>query len=97
MVNVCRKPGEWQTYDILWEVPHYKSDGSVERPAYVTVLQNGVVVQNHFALLGETAFEHAPEYKKHADTGPIMLQYHLNPVRFRNIWVRPMKPIVPKP
>jgi hypothetical protein len=95
MVNVCRKPGEWQSYDILWEAPRFKAGGSVERPAYVTVLQNGVVVQNHYALLGGTAFEHAPSYTKHAETGPIMLQFHNNPVRFRNIWLREMKPIVP--
>jgi hypothetical protein len=96
MVNVCRKPGEWQAYDILWERPRFKEDGSVERPAYVTILQNGVVVQNHFALLGATGFDHAPKYEKHAETGPIGLQFHGNPVRFRNIWVREMKPMVPK-
>ena len=65
MVNACRKPGAWQTYDILWEVPHFKADGSVERPAYVTVLQNGVVVQNHTEVLGSTLYEEPPKYEKH--------------------------------
>ena len=70
--------------------------GSVERPANVTLLHNGVVVQNHFALLGETGYDHAPAYKKHADEGPIGLQFHGNPVRFRNIWLREIAPIVGK-
>jgi 3-keto-disaccharide hydrolase len=95
MVNACRKPGEWQTYDILWEGPHFNADGSVGRPAYATILHNGVVVQNHFALLGATGYDHAPAYAKHPDTGPIMLQFHGNPVRFRNIWIREMKAITP--
>ncbi len=96
MVNACRKPGEWQTYDILWEVPHFREDGTVERPAYVTVLQNGVVVQNHTEVLGGTAWDRGPKYEKHPDKAPIQLQNHGNPVRFRNIWVREMKPPVGK-
>jgi hypothetical protein len=95
MVNACRKPGEWQTYDILWEGPRFKGDGSVERPAYVTVLHNGVVVQNHVALLGSTFYDRPPAYEKHPETGPIRLQHHGNPVRFRNIWVREIKPVQP--
>ena len=71
----------------------FKDDGSVARPAYVTVLHNGVVVQNHFELLGGTFFEQAPKYAKHPEKQPIQLQNHSNPVRFRNIWVREMKPI----
>ncbi|HEX4589665.1 MAG TPA: DUF1080 domain-containing protein [Gemmataceae bacterium] len=95
MVNACRKPGEWQTYDILWEAPRFKGDGGVERPAYVTVLHNGVAIQNHTELLGSTAYDEPPQYHKHPDRAPIELQFHGNPVRFRNIWVREMKPAVP--
>jgi hypothetical protein len=93
MVNACRKPGEWQTYDILFEAARFGPDGKVQRPAYITVLQNGVVVQNHFEIQGDTAWDHAPAYTKTAEKGPIELQFHNNPVRFRNIWVREMKPI----
>lgn len=96
MVNASRKPGEWQTYDILWEAP--KFDGSkVIKPAYVTVLHNGVVVQNHFELTGVTSYVEPPKYKPHPAKGPIELQYHNNPVRFRNIWIREIKDITSKP
>jgi hypothetical protein len=95
MVNACRKPGEWQTYDILWETPRFKPDGTVERPAFVTVLQNGVVVQNHTEVLGSTGYDHPPIYEKHSSKAPIQLQFHGNPVRFRNIWVREMIPLTP--
>jgi hypothetical protein len=93
MVNVCRKPGEWQTYDILFEAARFGEGGQVQRPAYITVLQNGVVVQNHFAIQGDTAWDKPPHYGKTGERGPIELQFHGNPVRFRNIWVREMKPI----
>jgi hypothetical protein len=96
MVNVCRKPGEWQTYDILFEAPRFNEDGSVKRPCYITVLQNGVVVQNHFELLGGTFFDRSPIYIKHPEKLPIHLQFHGNPVRFRNIWIREMVAIVPE-
>ncbi len=95
MVNVCRKPGEWQTYDILFEAPRFGEDGKVERPGIVTVLQNGVVVVNHFHILGSTSYDRPPEYQKHPVEEPIHLQFHGNPVRFRNIWIREMKPIEP--
>jgi hypothetical protein len=88
LVNVCRKPGEWQTYDIIFTAPRFNDDGSVKSPAYLTVLHNGVLVQNHFALEGATAWHKAPEYTKHADKLPISLQDHGNPVKFRNIWIR---------
>jgi len=94
MVNACRKPGEWQTLDILFEAPQFESDGKVAKPAIVTVLQNGVVVQNHFELLGGTAWDSPPKYEKHGDKAPIQLQHHGNPVRFRNIWIRDMQPLV---
>jgi hypothetical protein len=88
MVNACRKPGEWQTYDILFTAPRFKEDGSVARPGYVTVLQNGVVVQNHFELQGSTSYTEAPKYTKHAEREPINLQFHGNDTMFRNIWIR---------
>ncbi|MGD0896461.1 MAG: DUF1080 domain-containing protein, partial [Thermoguttaceae bacterium] len=91
LVNASRKPGQWQTYDILWEAPRFDDKGAVAKPACVTVLHNGVVAQNHFQVLGETAWDHKPEYKSKASKGPIGLQFHGNPVRFRNIWVREIK------
>ena len=95
LVNACRKPGEWQTYDILFEAPRFEKDGKVARPGYVTVLQNGIVVQNHTALTGGTFYDRPPAYEPHADRAPMHLQFHGDPVRFRNIWVREMKDIVP--
>ena len=92
MVNVCRKPGEWQTYDIVFEAPQFAADGKLERPAYVTVFQNGVLIQNHFELSGNTFFDKAPAYKKHGEKEPLTLFYHGNEVKFRNIWVREFKP-----
>ncbi len=97
MVNACRKPGEWQTYDIIWEGPRFDEQGKLLKPAYVTVLQNGVVVQNHFKLLGQTSYVEKPHYVPHPAKMPIALQFHGNPVRFRNIWVREIKDIVGKP
>lgn len=94
MVNACKKPGEWQTYDILFESPRFKDDGSVERPGYVTLLHNGVVVLNHFELQGNTYYDQPPAYKKHPPRMPIHLQNHGNPVRYRNIWLREMTPMV---
>lgn len=91
LVNANRKPGEWQSYDIIWKCPRFDDEGKLVSPAYITVLHNGVLVQNHFELLGDTPFNRAPEYKPHSDKGPISLQYHGNPVRFRNIWVRELK------
>lgn len=93
MVNACRKPGEWQTYDIIFEAPRFGADGQVNRPAYLTVLHNGVLVQNHFELQGGTFYDRPAAYEKHEDRLPLHLQFHGNPVRFRNIWVREIKPI----
>jgi len=92
LVNVCRKPGEWQTYDILFEAPRFDGQGKLVRPAYVTVIQNGVVVQNHFEIQGATAWDAPPKYTAHAPKLPLSLQYHGNPVRFRNIWIRELPP-----
>jgi hypothetical protein len=86
-VNACRKPGEWNTYDIIYIAPRFRKNGSVESPAYITVLHNGVIVQNHAEVQGETAYIGAPSYKAHG-TAPIMLQDHGNAVSYRNIWLR---------
>lgn len=96
MANAMRKPGEWNTYDIFWTAPRFAVNGDVESPAYVTVVHNGVLVQNHFELMGPSSFVEAPHYTVHDPTGPISLQDHGNPVRFRNIWVRDIKPAVGK-
>jgi hypothetical protein len=93
MVNAMRKPGEWNSYDIVWTAPRFNDDGSLKSPAYMTALHNGVLILNHFELLGDTPFNRPPKYKPHSEKGPITLQDHGNPVRFRNIWVRPMQPI----
>ncbi|MEJ7693265.1 DUF1080 domain-containing protein [Daejeonella sp.] len=90
LVNASRKPGEWQTYDVVWTAPVFNDDGSVKSPARVTVLHNGVLIQNNIELKGETAYIGAPVYKKHGPT-PIKLQDHGDPslaISFRNIWVR---------
>jgi hypothetical protein len=88
LVNASRPPGEWQDYDIIFTAPRFKADGSLESPAYVTMLHNGVLVQNHRALIGAMAYRAVGKYTPHGPTGPILLQDHGNPVRFRNIWVR---------
>ena len=88
IVNASRGPGQWQTYDIIFTAPRFNDDGSVKTPAYVTVLHNGVVIQNHFELQGGTSFTAPASYRKHAEKESINIQFHGNPVRFRNIWVR---------
>ncbi|MDR3771999.1 MAG: DUF1080 domain-containing protein [Terracidiphilus sp.] len=90
LVNPNRKPGEWQSYDIVWTAPTFNDDGSLKTPAYVTAFFNGVLVQNHFQLWGQTLYVGKPFYKKY-DRAPIKLQAHgdkSEPLSFRNIWVR---------
>lgn len=87
LANACRKPGEWQTYDIIFTAPRFDKE-KVVSPAYVTVIHNGVVVQNHTPFLGSSTYKKLPVYEAHEDRGSIVLQDHNNPVRFRNIWVR---------
>ena len=90
LVNASRKPGEWQTYDVAWTAPTFNDDGSLKTPAYVTVLFNGILVQNHFELKGQTLYIGKPFYRKY-DSAPIKLQAHgdkSEPMSFRNIWVR---------
>jgi len=87
LVNVCKKPGEWQTYDIIWTAPRFKEDGTLFLPARATVLHNGVLVQNNVSLLGPTEYIGIPKYKAHGP-GAIVLQDHGNTVSYRNIWIR---------
>jgi len=91
LVNPSRKPGEWQTYDVIWTAPTFKADSTVNTPAIVTVIYNGVVVQNNFELKGPTQYVGAPSYSKAHGPAPIKLQAHgdkSEPVSFRNIWIR---------
>ncbi len=90
LVNPARKPGQWQSFDIVFLAPRF--DGKkLLRPAYLTVLFNGVLVQCHRAVLGAVAHRQLPAYKAPISQGPIQLQQHGSAVRFRNIWVRPLK------
>jgi hypothetical protein len=91
LVNASRTPEEWQTYDIVFIAPRFKDDGTLESPASATVFHNGVVAHNHTALIGPMAFRALPHYRPNGPKGPILLQDHGNPVRFRNIRVRPVK------
>jgi Domain of Unknown Function (DUF1080) len=87
LVNASRKPGEWQTYDIVFHGPRFGEDGSLTRKARVTVFHNGLLVQDNVDIQGTTSTE-KPEYHKQADKLPLALQDHNHPVRYRNIWVR---------
>ena len=87
LVNACQKPGKWNTYDIIYTAPRFKEDGSLQSHGRITVLHNGVLVQNNTMILGTTEFIGFPRIVAHSK-GPIILQDHLNPVRFRNIWIR---------
>jgi hypothetical protein len=90
LVNASRKPGEWQSYDVAWMAPVFNADGTLKSPAYVTAFYNGVLVQNHFELKGQTLYIGKPFYKAF-DGAPIKLQAHgdkSEPISFRNIWVR---------
>ncbi|UPG94735.1 3-keto-disaccharide hydrolase [Luteibacter aegosomatissinici] len=92
LVNAMRPPGEWQTYDIIWTAPTFAADGSVKSAAYVTLFHNGVLVQNHTELAGETFYIGKPKYNAYTEA-PIKLQAHgdhSQPISFRNIWVRPL-------
>lgn len=93
MVNACKKPGEWQTYDIIFESPRFGEDGKLLKPGHVTVIHNGLVVHNHFELQGGTFYDRPASYEKHPERQPIRLQNHGNPVKYRNIWLREIKPI----
>jgi hypothetical protein len=96
LVNASRKPGEWQSYDVIFHAPRFDERGSLLKPGYVTVLHNGVLVQDHTELLGKTDYENPPAYAPHPERQPISLQFHGNPVRFRNIWIREIPDVVGK-
>ena len=89
LVNACRKPGEWQSYDIVFTAPVF-ADGKLVHPARVTMFHNGVLVQLNQEIYGETGHRIVPEYKQKVSAGPLALGNHHCPVRFRNIWVRPI-------
>ena len=90
LVNASRQPGEWQVYDVVWTAPTFLSNGSLRTPAYLTAFHNGVLIQNHVELAGETVFRGKPAYRKY-DAAPIKLQMHNDAspaISFRNIWLR---------
>jgi hypothetical protein len=94
LVNACCRPGQWQTYDVVFHRPLFDQAGKVTRKAVFTVFHNGVLIHDHVELQGGTNWigAHAvTDYVAHGDKGPLMLQDHSNPVRFRNIWIRELK------
>lgn len=91
LVNAMRAPGEWNTYDIIFHRPRFDEDGAVTDSATVTVIHNGVLVQDHEVLTGPSGHHARPPYAAHADALPISLQDHDHPVRFRNVWVRELE------
>ncbi|MCA8975754.1 MAG: DUF1080 domain-containing protein [Planctomycetes bacterium] len=95
LVNACRRPGEWQTYDIVFHAPRFGDDGALLAPARITVLHNGVLVHDNDEYLGPTAHRTLPKYAPHPTSAPIRLQDHGDPVRYRNIWIRKLEPSDP--
>ncbi len=91
LVNASRKPGMWQSYDIIFTAPRFKADGTLETPAIATVMHNGVLVHNATPFYGPTQHKRIDPYSPKLTKGPVFLQDHGNPVRFRNIWVRELK------
>jgi hypothetical protein len=90
LVNASRGPGQWQVFDIVFEAPEFDEQGEVAKPAHITVFHNGVVVHNRAVSLGQVAHKDPPQWKAHAEKLPLTLQDHGNPVRFRNVWIRPL-------
>jgi hypothetical protein len=91
LANASRPPGQWQTYDIVFRRPRFDAQGRLTAPARVTVIHNGVLVQDAVTLTGPTGHHERPPYVAHADALPIGLQDHGHPVRFRNFWVRSLE------
>jgi len=96
-VNACRKPGEWQTYDILFTRPRFTAEGVLDAPGRVSVIHNGIAIHADTVIRGETFWHQPPAYEQHPDALPLSIQDHGNPVQFRSIWVRPFEPVTPKP
>lgn len=90
LVNASRPPGQWQTYDIIFEAPRWDADGKNIKKAHLTVIHNGVIVHHRRELHGPTNHRSIGNYDKKQESGPIELYEHGNPVRFRNIWLRPL-------
>ena len=88
LVNASTGPGTWQTYDIVFSAPKFNEDSTLNKPCYMTVFHNGVLIQNHVELKGPTEYIGKPVYKFHESKLPMMLQNHGNPVSYRNIWIR---------
>jgi hypothetical protein len=97
LVNARRPPGEWQAYDIAFEMPRFDGEGKLTKPARVTVFHNGVLVQHAMELIGLTTNKVRTPYSAHPEKLPISLQDHNHPVRFRNVWIRELQPRQPKP
>lgn len=89
LVNPSKKPGEWETYNISYKAPRFNGDGSLKEPARITVIWNGVVVQNNTEIYGHTPYIGYPEYEEHGKA-PLQLQDHNSKVSYRNIWIRPL-------
>ncbi len=87
MVNACRRPGEWQTYEVFYTAPRFDDIGLLISPAYISVIHNGILIQNHAQIKGSIKFIGLPHYEPHGKL-PLLLQDHGNAVSFRNIWVR---------
>lgn len=90
MVNASKAPGQWQTYDIFFRAPRFNEDKSLQSPAYVTVVHNGVLVQLHQPYLGTSRWRENAQYEYHTEKLPLSLQWHGSPVKYRNIWLRPL-------
>jgi hypothetical protein len=88
LVNASREPAQWQTYDIIFHAPRFDEKGALLKPGTMTVLHNGVLIQDNAEIKGPTAPNGVPKYKAHAAKEPLVLQDHRNPVRYRSLWIR---------